>query len=40
MPESPVTTEVTGQPEGGHPVAVASEQKVASKVFNVIKMLK
>lgn len=39
MPESPVTTGITGQPEGGHPTA-AGEQKVASKVFNVIKMLK
>jgi hypothetical protein len=39
MPESPVTTETTGQPEGGHPAA-AGEQKVASKVFSVIKMLK
>ena len=39
MPESLVTTEVTGQPEGGHPAAVG-EQKVAGKVFSVIKMLK
>lgn len=35
MPESPVTTEVTGQPEGGHPAA-AGEQKVAGKVFSVM----
>lgn len=39
MPEFPVTTETTGQPEGGHPTA-AGEQKVAGKVFSVIKMLK
>lgn len=39
MPESPVTTEVTGQPEGGHPTATG-EQKVTGKVFSVIKMLK
>lgn len=38
MPESPAVTtgtEVTGQPEGGHPVA-AGEQKVAGKVFSVM----
>lgn len=38
MPESPsVTTgtEVTGQPESGHPVA-AGEQKVTGKVFSVM----
>ena len=39
MPESSVTTGVTGQLEGGHPAA-AGEQKVAGKVFSVIKMLK
>ena len=39
MPESPVTIETTGQPEGGHPTA-AGEQKVAGKTFSVIKMLK
>ena len=38
MPESPAVTtgtEVTGQPEGGHPVA-AGEQKVAGKVFSIM----
>lgn len=35
MPESSVTTEVTGKLEGGHP-AVAGEQKVVGKVFSIM----